>query len=973
MSFLKSKFNGWLADGTRTPYMGGGGGGGQPAPTQSTSYSTNLPEYAKPYVETMLGATQKQLFDMDDTGITGFKPYAPYSTDVNQYFAGFSPMQQQAQQSTAGLQTPGQYGVASNLAGTAGMQALGAGNQASALGSEALGYGATGQMYGGMGAQQALQRAQQTGRQAGMYGGMGAGYGAQAAGLAPTAQAFGQQAADIGMGGLGYGAMGAGFGGRGAMAAEQGFGAGEQFARQATDPYATQAYMSPYMQNVVDYQKTQALRDFQIGQGMRGAQAVGKGAFGGSRQAIVEAEAERALGSQLQGIAATGSQKAFEDAQRQQQFGANLGLQGLQAGYGGLGLGMQGAGVGLSGLGTALQGQQARMQGLGQAGQFYGQGIQGAQAGLQGVGAQQAAGQLGLAGTAQGMQGAQTGLQGVQGAVGAGQYGLQGLGQATQAASALGQLGGQQLGAEKEIIGLQSQMGKEQQALEQSKINQAIQDYAIQQQYPLMQLGFMSNMLRGLPMQSQTTQLYQAQPSTLQQGIGLAGAAGTLFGGKAEGGAIKMAEGGIPGYKYGKLISEPKLEGMADNLSVQQLVERMKDPALTPGEREVFQEALAAKQKTAARNSGIAAAGGGLFNTMGYAGGGILAFAGEGPSLIEDPQFGGGPGLDADQARLDQIKLQKDMQQYEFLKTASPVAAERLLSQNPMLRNMVAPPAPAPAAAPKPTMAPAPAPAPSPAPGSPAPAPVTAKGLEAYMAEQERLMGPNTVGQGLEAKIAERLAGMGDRESRDERAAMRRAFVEFGTKASPGGFLQGATSAVGTYGEASDAARKVREGMDLELTKMQADIKKGERAEKRGNLDGAAKAFESAENRQLRLAEMQNQLKVAGISASRASEFERQYEAFKADPKQFEQFKKSLTSQDDTARLNAYVKADEFITKAYPNLMFSKKPEDKAKLDEIRKSKVAEYLGAISQTAQASSSGGGARGQVDTKNPLLGS
>jgi hypothetical protein len=220
------------------------------------------------------------------------------------------------------------------------------------------------------------------------------------------------------------------------------------------------------------------------------------------------------------------------------------------------------------------------------------------------------------------------------------------------------------------------------------------------------------------------------------------------------------------------------------------------------------------------------------------------------------------------------------------------------------------------------------------------------------MAEQERLMGPNTVGQGLEAKIAERLAGMDKRASQDDRAAMRRAFVEFGTKASPGGFLQGATSAIGTYGDARDAAAKVRENMDLELTKMQADIKKGERAEKRGNLDGAAKAFESAENRQLRLAEMQNQLKVAGISASRSSEFERQYEAFKANPKQFEQFKKSLTSQDDTARLNAYVKADEFITKAYPNLMFSKKPEDKAKLDEIRNSKVAEYLGAISTTAQ---------------------
>jgi hypothetical protein len=504
-------------EGGRIIYGGGGsGGGGQP--TQSTTYSSNVPEYARPYVENMLQSAQTQIYNDD---MTSFRPYQPYSSDVNNYFAGFSPLQQTAQQSAYNLQTPGQFGLASGLAGTAGVQALGAQDQAGFLGNEALGYGATGQMYGGMGAEQALQRAQQTGRQAGMYGGMGAGFGAQAAGLAPTAQAFGQEAADIGMGGLGYGQLGADYGGRGAMAAEQGFGAGEQFARQATDPYATQAYMSPYMQNVVDFQKQSALRDFQVAQPMRQAEAVAKGAFGGSRQAIVDAEAQRNLNTQLQGIQATGTQKAFEDAQRQQQFGANLGLQGLQAGYGGLGLGMQGAGVGLQGLGTALQGQQGRMQGLGQAGQFLGQGIQGAQAGLQGVGAQQAAGQLGLAGTAQGMQGAGYGLQGVQGAVGAGQYGLQGLGQATQAAGALGQLGGAEFGTQKDIIGLQSQLGGQQQSLEQQKINQAIQDYATAQQYPMMQLAQLNAMLRGLPLQQSTTQQYQAQPGIAQQGLGL--------------------------------------------------------------------------------------------------------------------------------------------------------------------------------------------------------------------------------------------------------------------------------------------------------------------------------------------------------------------------------------------------------------------------------------------------------------------
>ena len=446
MSILKSKHNGWLSDGTRTPFGGSGGGGS--GPTQSTTYSSNVPEYARPYVENMLQSAQAQIYNDD---MTSFRPYQAYSSDVNNYFAGFSPLQQSAQESAYYLQTPGQYDTASGLAGMAGMGGLGAQDQSGYLGSEALGYGQAGSMYGGLGASQAMQAAQQAQQQA-----------------------------------AGYGAQGAGYGGRGVQAAEQGFGAGEAFARQATDPYATQAYMSPYMQNVVDFQKQSALRDFQVAQPMRQAQAVAKGAFGGSRQAIVDAEAQRNLNTQLQGIQATGSQKAFEDAQRQQQFGAQLGLQGLQAGYGGLGLGMQGAGVGLSGVGQQL-----------------------------------GAGQLGLQGTAQGMQGAQTGLQGVGQALGAGQYGLQGLGMANQAAGTLGQLGGAQFGAQRDIIGLQSQMGAQQQQLEQNKINQAIQDYATAQQYPMMQLAQLNAMLRGLPLQQATTQQYQAQPGIAQQSLGL--------------------------------------------------------------------------------------------------------------------------------------------------------------------------------------------------------------------------------------------------------------------------------------------------------------------------------------------------------------------------------------------------------------------------------------------------------------------
>jgi hypothetical protein len=788
-------------EGGRIIYGGGGsGGGGSAPPTQNTTYSTNVPEYARPYVENMLESTQKQIYTDD---MAGFRPYKPYSSDPNKYFAGFQPLQEKAMTATGSLQTPGQYSTATGLAGMSGIEGL----------------GLAGQMAG----------------------------------------------------------------------------AGSNYARMATDPTSMQGYMSPYMQNVVDYQKSQALRDYQMAAPMRARAAVGAGAFGGSRQAIESAEAQRNLMSQLQGIEAQGRQGAFQQAQQAQQFGANLGLQGQQGALGGLGA-------------------------------------------------------------------------------------------ATQAAGALGQLGGQQLGAQKDIIGLQSQMGKEQQAFEQNKINQQIQDYAIAQQYPFMQLGMMNAMLRGLPMQTQTTQLYQAQPSMLQQGIGLTGAASTLFGGRAAGGAIKeYREGGIVGYAPGGVIdsTRAKLEQIADMPGGVQKLEQIRNSSTSEEIREMATEIIVQKQMEAqaeqqaqkGRMSGIALAGGPAFESQSMAGGGIIAFAGLGPSLVEDPQFGGFGGMDAnaDQARLDQIQMQKDVEKYEFLKDASPVAAKRMLDENPMLRAKVTPPAPV-AAVPKPDTKP---PAARPEGGAPIDRGIAAltgrKSLEQEMAEQERLMGPNTVNEGLNAKIAERLAGLSKQEKQDELAAIRKAFIEFGTNAAPGGMGIAALKGIGSYGDARDAAKKAREGIDLELTKMQADIKKGERAERRGNLDAAAKSYENVENRQLRIAEMQNQLKVAGMQLNKPGEFEKMFAMFEKDPAKFEQF----IAAKDTNRGNLAAATKNILQAKYPEYaMTAMIPPEK------RTKQQNEYLQNAYKDAEAtardmmrkgtSASSGKASGEVDTKNPLLG-
>jgi hypothetical protein len=81
-----------------------------------------------------------------------------------------------------------------------------------------------------------------------------------------------------------------------------------------------------------------------------------------------------------------GYTQAFQQAQQAQQFGANLGLQGLQTG-------MQGQQVGLQGLGTAMQGTQVGLQGVSGAQAGYGGATQ-AGGVLGNIGAQEAQAKL---------------------------------------------------------------------------------------------------------------------------------------------------------------------------------------------------------------------------------------------------------------------------------------------------------------------------------------------------------------------------------------------------------------------------------------------------------------------------------------------------------------------------------------------------------------------------------------------------
>jgi hypothetical protein len=180
--------------------------------------------------------------------------------------------------------------------------------------------------------------------------------GNRIAGFDPMQQQAFQEAQNLGPAKqLGTGTQLAGMAGIGSMQA------GQNYANQATNPYATQAYMSPYIQNALAPQMQEAARQSDIVGQQNAGQAARSGAFGGSRFGLQEAERQRNLGTLQNSIYGQGMQNAFQNASQAQQFGATLGLQGM-------GQGLQAAST-LGQLGQTQFGQQqAAMQARAAAG-----------------------------------------------------------------------------------------------------------------------------------------------------------------------------------------------------------------------------------------------------------------------------------------------------------------------------------------------------------------------------------------------------------------------------------------------------------------------------------------------------------------------------------------------------------------------------------------------------------------------------
>ena len=181
---------------------------------------------------------------------------------------------------------------------------------------------------------------------------------------------------------------------------------------------------------------------------------------------------------------------------------------------------------------------------------------------------------------------------------------------------------------------LQNQYGGQMQQQAQRPLDMAYQDFQNQQNYPYQQLGFMSDLVRGMPLGQQSTKsMYQAPPSGLQTlgALGMGAYGAKQLGMFAEGGQVEDGEP-VVRYADGGVTSDQNVEGILNKLSDQQL-QQAKEAALNRRDLEQAQMIDAEMAERASIRNGL----GGAFNQIPeeqqeqmMAGGGIVAFADRG-------------------------------------------------------------------------------------------------------------------------------------------------------------------------------------------------------------------------------------------------------------------------------------------------------------------------------------------------------
>ena len=211
--------------------------------------------------------------------------------------------------------------------------------------------------------------------------------------------------------------------------------------------------------------------------------------------------------------------------------------------------------------------------------------------------------------------------------------GLQGLQTGLQAAGQLGTLGQTQYGQQMGINQLQNQYGAQQQAQNQQGLSQGYQDFLNQQDYPYKQIGFMSDLIRGLPLgQQSTAQMYQAPPSAMQNVAALGMGAYGLSKIMASGGQVK---GYAAGGELNPMDDPNRMTAAVSKLSNEQLQQIVQRPS-SAAEKQAAQLELATRASekqglASAYNAMPTAAGGGM---VAFGRGGIMHFDGENGSQV---------------------------------------------------------------------------------------------------------------------------------------------------------------------------------------------------------------------------------------------------------------------------------------------------------------------------------------------------
>lgn len=264
-------------------------------------------------------------------------------------------------------------------------------------------------------------------------------------------------------------------------------GAGQEFGFDPTRQFGgaeVQQYMDPYMQTVVGRQQDDAYEQFQRMQAGRDAQAVQAGAFGGSRQAVQQGIAEEALGRQLGDIQATGSQRAFEQAQQQfeRDRAASMTTEQQRA--------AEAARVQGIGVDEAARVQQARAADAARV-----QGIDvSEQARVQGATADEAMRQR--------------------------EFQLQSMGFSADMAREVANLGERARAGDIQAAQLLEAQGLGQMARDQAGLDINYEDFLRQQNAPRQALSDYSSILRGLPVGDAGTQTTQQPYNPMQQALG---------------------------------------------------------------------------------------------------------------------------------------------------------------------------------------------------------------------------------------------------------------------------------------------------------------------------------------------------------------------------------------------------------------------------------------------------------------------